>query len=104
MQKIHSVDTNERSDFLKLWQQHKQLKTIKMNEARPDIYEEGYIHKFQPGTLSQNSVAAKKAPRLKIFSQRISLRSSQRPSQSARDIHELCNEKGHPILSFQKSQ
>ena len=40
--------TNEESDFYELWQQHKQLKTMEMNEAWPDIFYEGYIHQFQP--------------------------------------------------------
>ena len=44
----YKFGTNERSDFYELWQQHKQLKTIEMNEAWPDIFYEGYIHQFQP--------------------------------------------------------
>ena len=36
------------SDFYELWQRHKQLKTMEMNEAGPDIFYEGYIHQFQP--------------------------------------------------------
>ena len=38
----------QKSDFYELWQQHKQLKTMEMNEAWPDIFYEGYIHQFQP--------------------------------------------------------
>ena len=33
-----------------LWQQHKQLNAMEMNEAWPDTYDEGYIHQFQPTT------------------------------------------------------
>ena len=29
-----------------------------MNEARPYIYDEGYIHQFQPGCTEKNSVVA----------------------------------------------
>ena len=39
---------NEKSDFYELWQQHKQLETMEISEARPDTYDEGYIHQFQP--------------------------------------------------------
>ena len=28
--------------------QHKQLKTMEMSEAWPDIFYEGYAHQFQP--------------------------------------------------------
>ena len=38
----------KKSDFSELWQQCKQLKTMGMKEAWPDIYDEGYIHQFQP--------------------------------------------------------
>ena len=31
-----------------LWQQHKHLKTMEINEAWPDTYDEGNIHQFQP--------------------------------------------------------
>ena len=34
--------------FYELWPQHKQLKTTKMSEAGPHIYDEGYIHPFPP--------------------------------------------------------
>ena len=33
----------KKSGFSELWQQHKQLKTMEMREAWPDIYDEGYI-------------------------------------------------------------
>ena len=46
---IYSFVINERSDFYELWQQHKQLKTMDMNEDLPDTYNEEYIHQFQPG-------------------------------------------------------
>ena len=32
-QKIYPLGLNEKSDFYELWQQHKQLKTMEMNEA-----------------------------------------------------------------------
>ena len=37
----------KKSDFYKIWQQHKQLKTIEMSETWPDIFYEEYIHQFQ---------------------------------------------------------
>ena len=37
-----------KKDFYELLQQHKQLKTMEMCEAWPDIYNEWYIHQFQP--------------------------------------------------------
>ena len=39
---------NEKSDFYELWQQHKQLETMEMNEAWLDIHYEEYIYQFQP--------------------------------------------------------
>ena len=48
LQTIYSVDTKERSDFYKLRKKPQQLKTMEMNEAWPDFYEEGYIKQFQP--------------------------------------------------------
>ena len=48
MRKICSVGTNERCDFYDLWQQHKQLKTVDINEAWSDINEEEQMHQFQP--------------------------------------------------------
>ena len=47
MRKICSVGTNERCDFYDLWQQHKQLKTVDINEASSDINEEEQMHQFQ---------------------------------------------------------
>ena len=44
----YSVGTNEKSDFYKLWQQYKLLKTMEMSEVWPDTYNERYIHQFQP--------------------------------------------------------
>ena len=38
----------QKSDFYELWQQHKLLKTMEMNEAWPDIFYVVYIHQFQP--------------------------------------------------------
>ena len=40
---IYSVATNKKSDFYELWMHQKQL-----SDAWPDIYDEGYIHQFQP--------------------------------------------------------
>ena len=51
MYKIYSVGSNERSDLYEPWQRHKQLETLEMNEAWPDIYDEGCIHQFQPGPI-----------------------------------------------------
>ena len=47
MQKIHSVSTNERHNFHDLWQQHKQLETMKINKTWPDINKEQQIYHFQ---------------------------------------------------------
>ena len=47
MRKIYSVGTNER-DFDELWQQHKRLKIMEMNETWPDIYGDKYINQFHP--------------------------------------------------------
>ena len=38
----------QKYDFYELWQYQKQLKTIKISEAWPDIYDDGYIHQFHP--------------------------------------------------------
>ena len=38
------------SDLYDLWQQYKQMRTIEMSEIWPDIYDEGYIHQFQPSS------------------------------------------------------
>ena len=46
--KIYPFGTNEKSDFLELWQQQKLLKTMEMSEAWPDISYEGYIYQVQP--------------------------------------------------------
>ena len=41
IQRIYSVGKNEKSNFYELWQYLKQLKSMKMSEAWPDIYKEG---------------------------------------------------------------
>ena len=57
---VECIGTNERSDFHELQQQHNQLKTMKTNETWPDIYDDGYIHPFQPRFTRKNSgIAAK---------------------------------------------
>ena len=44
VQKINSVGDYEKTNFYELWQQQKQLKTMEMREAWPDIYkEQGFI-------------------------------------------------------------
>ena len=48
IQKTYPVGTNEKSDFYKLLQQHKQLKTMEIIEGWTDICNEGYIYQFQP--------------------------------------------------------
>ena len=35
---------------------------MEINAAWLDIYDEGYIHQFQPYPISQNSVVAAEAP------------------------------------------
>ena len=54
---MYSVVENKNSDFYGIWQQHKQLKTMEMSEDSPDVYNDEYIHQFQP------------KPALKILSQ-----------------------------------
>ena len=44
---LYKVGINENSDFYELWQQHKKLKTMEMNEAWYDFFYEGYIHQLQ---------------------------------------------------------
>ena len=48
--KIFLFGTNEKSDLYELWKQHKQLETMEMNGAWPDIFYEGYIHQLQRET------------------------------------------------------
>ena len=43
-----SVCKKKRNDFCELWQQHKLLETMGMSKAKPDTYDEEYIHQFQP--------------------------------------------------------
>ena len=38
----------KKEDFYQLWQEHKQLKTMKMSKGWPDTYNDGYIQQFQP--------------------------------------------------------
>ena len=45
---IYSLGTNENSNFYEIWQQHKQLKIMEMNDTSLDNYIEGYILQFQP--------------------------------------------------------
>ena len=56
-----------------------------MSEAWLDVYDDGYIHQFQPEPLHKNSPAAAEALNLEISSHRASLKWSRRPSQSARE-------------------
>ena len=55
-----------------------------MREVWLDTFNEGKIHPFQP-THSKNWLAGVEALSLKIFSNRISLKWSQRLSQSAQE-------------------
>ena len=50
---MYPFGTNEKSDFYELRQQQKQLKTMEMSKAWPDIFYEGYIHQFQPESLTK---------------------------------------------------
>ena len=43
----------QKNDFYKLWQHHRLLKTMKMSEACPDTYNEGYTHQFQLNPLTK---------------------------------------------------
>ena len=46
-QKVFPFGTKEKSDFYEIWQQHKQLKIMEINETWPDIFYDGYIHQIQ---------------------------------------------------------
>ena len=85
-----SFGTKEKSNLYELWQPQKQLKTLDMNEVWVDIFYEGYIYIYiyisiLAWTHSQNSLAAAKAPSLKVSSHGASLKWSRRPSQSAEE-------------------
>ena len=43
----------QKNNFSQLWQQHKQLKTMQMSQAWPDIYDKWYIHQLQPETTDK---------------------------------------------------
>ena len=90
MYKVYSVGTKERSDFYELWQQQKQLKTMDMNEAWPDIYDERYTS-LPTWAHPQNPVLAAETPSLKISSHGISLEWSWRLPVSIR-IEKECEE------------
>ena len=49
MEILEILLVQKKKDFYELWQLYKQLKTMVMNEIWPAIYNEGYIHKIQPG-------------------------------------------------------
>ena len=71
MLKIFSVVASKSSDFYELWKQNKQLKTMQMNEAQSNVYDEGYIHQVQPGSINKNpesflAVLGKRKPLLHI--------------------------------------
>ena len=113
MQKIFCFGTNKRRDFYKLWQQHKQLKTMEKNEVWSDIYDEGYIYIYiyiyiytyiyisiLTWTHSQNSVPAVEAPSWKISSHEISLKWSRRPLQSAQKYSQTLQWKGASPFEF----
>ena len=59
--------------FMSYSRSHKHLKTMGINEAWPDSYDEIYTS-IQTWTLSYNSVAAVQASSLKIFSNGKSLK------------------------------
>ena len=41
------------SDFYELWPQYRLLKTMDLNEAWPYIFNEGYVHQFQPEPIDK---------------------------------------------------
>ena len=43
-----------KSDFFEQWQNQKQLQTMEMSEVWLDIYDEEYIHQFQPKFTSSS--------------------------------------------------
>ena len=71
----------KKSDFCELWQQHKQLKTMELSEAWPDIYSLGYMHQFQPEPTHKILWQQQKHWILKISSYRTYLKWLWRPSQ-----------------------
>ena len=101
---IRSVVKNERSNFYVLWQQHKQLKTMDMNEAVPKTYNEGYIHPFQPEPThkiqsQQHKHHVYRHPPM----EQLSNNQKDRPNQH-KNSHKLCDDKGHPVLRLSESQ
>ena len=86
---------NEKSDFYELWQHHKQLNTMGMNETWPDIYDEGYINSnLNPLTKFFSSSRSTKFKDILpwIIFQMITI------------SHNLYNETGHSVLSLKESQ
>ena len=83
------------SDFYELWQQHKQVKTMEMNQAWPDIYVEGYIHQFQPGP-THKFTSSSRSTKFKDILHGTSLKWSQRPSNQHKNSHKL-SYMGHPV-------
>ena len=49
-----SFSYKQKNDFYELWQEHKQLKTMQMSEAWPDILYEVHMHQFQPVSTHKN--------------------------------------------------
>ena len=62
--KIYYVNKNKRRDSYELGQQHRQLKTMKMNN---DVYDKGHKHQFQPGSNQKKMEAAAEAPKDRTY-------------------------------------
>lgn len=76
--------------FYQLWQQHKQLRTMVINETWFDIYDGEFTCHFPPRP-TEKLKATTEIPNLKTDVQGTSLEQSQRPSIS------LYDEKEHPV-------
>ena len=99
-----SFQYKHKSDFHKLWQQHRQLKTMEMNKGGLNWYFRWGIYTSIPTWIHlQNQLEAAEALSLKISSHRTCLKWSQRLPQSAQEV-KLCNETRHPVVTIMESQ
>ena len=86
------------------YEKHKQLKTMEMNETWPDIFYEGYIHQFQPGSTHRISCATAEALNLKIFSHEASLNDDEETPNQRKSSQTLWDEMEHPTSKLTRSQ
>ena len=59
--KIYYVNKKKRRDSCELGQQHRQLKTMKMNN---DVYDKGHKHQFQPGSNQKKWKQQQRHPKI----------------------------------------